>query len=101
MTPCRGCATRRSLGSATSATNNLGQHIPLAVADTTTFPVNIADDPPTPAADYYEIALVQYRKCMSSSCPRLRPLLRGPVRLETLLREYVQLSGGSGVALLH
>ena len=36
------------------AANNLGQYIPLAVPDTTTFPEVL--DPPTPAADYYEIA---------------------------------------------
>lgn len=49
--------------------NNLGQHIPIAIADTTTFP----------GADYYVIALVQHREQMHSD---LAP---------TLLREYVQL----------
>ncbi len=51
--------------------NNLGQHIPVAVPDTTTYP----------GSDYYEIAVVQTRERMSSSLPE-----RG-----TLLREYVQL----------
>jgi FtsP/CotA-like multicopper oxidase with cupredoxin domain len=50
--------------------NNLGQHIPIAVADTTTFT----------GADYYVIALVQHREKMSSS------LANG-----SLMRQYVQL----------
>ena len=52
--------------------NNLGQYIPLAQPDTTTFA----------NADYYVIAVVQHRERMSSSLPA-----QG-----TLLREYVQLS---------
>jgi FtsP/CotA-like multicopper oxidase with cupredoxin domain len=55
--------------------NNLGQHIPIAVPDTTTFP----------GTDYYVIALVQTRERMSSSLP-----VEG-----TLLREYVQLETSS------
>ncbi|MEI6217568.1 MAG: hypothetical protein WCP86_01575, partial [bacterium] len=51
-------------------TNNLGQYIPIAVPDTTTYP----------GSDYYEIAVVQYREQMHSSLP------------PTLLRGYVQLS---------
>ncbi|HBX69405.1 MAG TPA: hypothetical protein DEH25_08480, partial [Chloroflexi bacterium] len=56
--------------------NNLGQHLPLAVPDTTTFSVanGFAAN-----ADYYVIALVQHREQMNSSLP------------PTLLREYVQL----------
>jgi FtsP/CotA-like multicopper oxidase with cupredoxin domain len=50
--------------------NNLGQYLPIAVPDTTTFP----------DTDYYVIALVQYREQMHSDLP------------PTLLREYVQLS---------
>jgi len=49
--------------------NNLGQYMPLAVADTDTFT----------GADYYVIGLVQYREQMHSDLP------------PTLLREYVQL----------
>jgi len=49
--------------------NNLGQYMPIAVPDTTTFP----------GTDYYVIALVQYREQMHSDLP------------PTLLREYVQL----------
>jgi FtsP/CotA-like multicopper oxidase with cupredoxin domain len=50
--------------------NNLGQYIPVAVPDTTTYP----------GSDYYEIAVVQYREQMHSDLPG------------TLLRGYVQLS---------
>ncbi|MHB9116268.1 MAG: multicopper oxidase domain-containing protein, partial [Thermoleophilia bacterium] len=52
------------------AANNLGQYIPVAVPDTTTYP----------GSDYYEIAVVQYREQMHSDVPA------------TLLRGYVQLS---------
>ena len=50
--------------------NDLGQYIPVAVADTTTYP----------GADYYEIGVVQYREQMHRDLPA------------TLLRGYVQLS---------
>ncbi|WP_353510973.1 multicopper oxidase domain-containing protein [Intrasporangium sp.] len=50
--------------------NSLGQYIPTAVPDTTTYP----------GTDYYEIGLVQYRQQFSSQLPA------------TLLRGYVQLS---------
>jgi FtsP/CotA-like multicopper oxidase with cupredoxin domain len=50
--------------------NNLGQYIPVAVPDTTTYP----------GTDYYEIGLVQYREKMHTDIPA------------TLLRGYVQLS---------
>ncbi|GAA1026393.1 hypothetical protein GCM10009557_03930 [Virgisporangium ochraceum] len=52
------------------AANNLGQYIPVAVPDSTTYP----------GSDYYEIGLVQYREKMHSDLP------------PTLLRGYVQLS---------
>ncbi len=50
--------------------NNLGQYIPIAVPDTTTYP----------GTDYYEVAVVQYRMQFHSDLP------------PTLLRGYVQLS---------
>jgi len=50
--------------------NNLGQYIPVAVPDTTTYP----------GTDYYEIAVVQYRMKFHQDLP------------PTLLRGYVQLS---------
>lgn len=51
--------------------NALGQYIPIAVADTTTFP----------GSDYYEIALVEYEEQMHSDLPATR--LRGYVQLST------------------
>jgi FtsP/CotA-like multicopper oxidase with cupredoxin domain len=51
--------------------NNLGQYIPVAVPDTTTYP----------DADYYEIALVEYTEQMHSDLPPTK--LRGYVQLET------------------
>jgi FtsP/CotA-like multicopper oxidase with cupredoxin domain len=57
------------LGSASA--NNLGQYIPVAVSDTTTYP----------ASDYYEIAVVQYREKLHSDLPAT--LLRGYVQLAT------------------
>ncbi len=50
--------------------NDLGQYLPIAQPDTTTFP----------GADFYVIAVVQHREQMHSDLP------------PTLLREYVQLS---------
>ncbi len=63
-----------------TAANNLGQYIPAAVPDTTTFP----DDPSTPTnegADYYEIAVVEYEEKMHSDLPPTK--LRGYVQLAT------------------
>ena len=53
-----------------TAANDLGKYIPVAVPDTTTYP----------GADYYEIAVVQYRQKFHTDLPA------------TLLRGYVQLS---------
>ena len=53
---CGRPSTRQSYGPMDCVSNNLGQHIPLAVPDTTTFPA--IPGSATPAADYYEIALV-------------------------------------------
>ena len=53
-----------------TAANNLGNYIPAAVPDTTTYP----------GTDYYEIGLVQYRQKFATSLPA------------TLLRGYVQIS---------
>jgi FtsP/CotA-like multicopper oxidase with cupredoxin domain len=57
--------------------NNLGQYLPVAVPDTTTF----AGSPGNPAADYYEIALVQYTQKLHSDLPATT--LRGYVQIET------------------
>jgi FtsP/CotA-like multicopper oxidase with cupredoxin domain len=53
--------------------NLLGQYIPVAVADTTTYP----------GSDYYEIALVEYNETMHSDLPPTRH--RGYVQLATLV----------------
>ncbi len=53
--------------------NDLGQYIPVAVPDTTTFP----------GSDYYEIALRQYSEKMHTDLP------------PTTLRGYVQLNNGT------
>ena len=46
-------------GAAGSATNNLGQCIPVAIPDKTTYP----------GSDYYEIEVVEYREQMHSDLP--------------------------------
>ncbi|MCR4393330.1 MAG: hypothetical protein NUV31_03045, partial [Dehalococcoidales bacterium] len=51
--------------------NNLGQHLPVAIPDQTTYP----------DSDYYEIALVEYKEKMHSDLPPTR--LRGYVQLST------------------
>ncbi len=58
-------------GLGSGAANNLGQYIPVAVADQASFP----------NSDYYEIGLVQYREQLHAD---LAPtLLRGYVQIET------------------
>ena len=57
-----------------TAANNLGQYIPVAVADTTTYP----------GSDYYEIELREYSEKMHTDLPATR------------LRGYVQVPTGSG-----
>jgi FtsP/CotA-like multicopper oxidase with cupredoxin domain len=57
-------------GLGAAGANNLGQYLPIAAADTTTYP----------GSDYYEIAVVQYQERMHSDLP------------PTTLRGYVQLS---------
>jgi FtsP/CotA-like multicopper oxidase with cupredoxin domain len=59
--------------------NNLGQYIPVAVADTTTYL----------GSDYYEIELRQYTEQLHSDLPA------------TLLRGYVQVRNGVDVAPIH
>lgn len=81
-----------------TSVNNLGQTIPVAVPDTTTYP----------GSDYYEIALVQYREQMHSDLP---PVVippgstlgkRDPAATGgTLLRGYVQEVNGVAVSDPH
>jgi FtsP/CotA-like multicopper oxidase with cupredoxin domain len=52
-------------------TNDLGQYLPVAIPDTTTYP----------GSDYYEIAVVQFRQQLNKDLPAT--LLRGYVQLET------------------
>ncbi len=67
-----------------TAANNLGQYIPVAVPDTSTFP----------GADYYEIAVVEYQEKMHSDLPPTK--LRGYVQLETpvITGSHYPLPGG-------
>jgi FtsP/CotA-like multicopper oxidase with cupredoxin domain len=58
-------------GLGTSGINNLGQYIPIAVSDKTTYP----------GCDYYEIATVEYQQQMHSDLAPSK--LRGYVQLET------------------
>jgi len=67
-------------GSCAAAANNLGQYLPLAVPDQTTFTTANGHGPD---ADYYVIALVQHRERMSSSLPAPGTLQRVYVQLET------------------
>ena len=71
-------------GLGAGAPNNLGQYIPLAVPDTTTFP----------GADYYEIAVVQYTEKMHTDLPATKQ--RGYVQLEAgpITGKHVPLPGG-------
>ncbi|HSV85822.1 MAG TPA: fibronectin type III domain-containing protein [Levilinea sp.] len=72
--------------------NNLGQYIPVAVADTTTYP----------GSDYFEIAVVEYEEQMHSDLPPTK--LRGYVQLETSVvkGEGAPLPGGyTGVTAPH
>jgi FtsP/CotA-like multicopper oxidase with cupredoxin domain len=68
--------------------NQLGQYIPVAVPDTTTYP----------GSDYYEIALVEYREQMHSDLPPVVGNKTDPSAIGgTKLRGYVQLNGGDPV----
>jgi FtsP/CotA-like multicopper oxidase with cupredoxin domain len=74
------CIPTANLSECDGVANGLGQYIPIAVPDTTTFSVANGFDLD---ADYYVIALVQTRERMSSSLPDTGTLLREYVQLET------------------
>ena len=77
--------------------NNLGQYIPVGVADTESYPQVSAPGAPEykPASDYYEIALVEYEEKMHSDLLPTR--LRGYVQLETPgLLSRISLLNGDG-----
>jgi len=66
--------------------NNLGQYIPVAIPDTTTYP----------GSDYYEIEMGQFREQMHSDLP---PVAGGGTAGGTLLRGYRQTNAtGPGAA---
>jgi FtsP/CotA-like multicopper oxidase with cupredoxin domain len=67
--------TLPGLGAANA--NNLGQYLTVAVPDTISYPQNGA----TPAADYYEIATVEWAEKVHSDIPPTT--IRGYVQLET------------------
>jgi len=69
--------------SATAVGNNLGQYLPIAVPDTTTYP----------GSDYYEIEMGQFREQMHSDLPPVAGGAGG-----TLLRGYRQTNGPLGRA---
>jgi FtsP/CotA-like multicopper oxidase with cupredoxin domain len=75
-----------------SGANNLGQYIPEAVADTTTYP----------GCDYYEIALVEFTQQMHTDIPATT--LRGYVQLETpanyAISKHYPLTYPNGSAIL-
>jgi FtsP/CotA-like multicopper oxidase with cupredoxin domain len=58
-------------GLGASKPNNLGQYIPVALPDTSTYP----------GSDYYEIAVIEYKEKMHSDLPNTT--LRGYIQLET------------------
>ncbi len=70
------CIPTANFAECADVANNLGQYLPIALADTDTFSIGSGFDLD---ADYYVIALVQHREQMHSDLP------------PTLLREYVQL----------
>ncbi|HSL23386.1 MAG TPA: hypothetical protein VK886_17790 [Vicinamibacterales bacterium] len=72
--------------------NNLGQYLPIATADTASFP----------GSDYYEIGLVEYREQMHSDLPPLTgPKMDPATTGGTKLRGYVQELGGLPVTDPH
>lgn len=70
-------------GLGSSNANGLGQYIPVAVADTTTYPANSITG--AKASDYYEIAVVEYMEKMHSDLPA------------TKNRGYVQIDNGDSI----
>jgi FtsP/CotA-like multicopper oxidase with cupredoxin domain len=64
--------------------NNLGQYIPIAVPDVTSFPGDATSSAANPASDYYEIELAQYSTKLHSDLPA------------TALRGYAQVNGPAG-----
>jgi len=79
-------------GLGSSQTNNLGQYLPVAVANTNAYP----------GSDYYEIALVDYREQMHSDLPPVVGAKTSPSATGgTKLRGYVQEVSGVPVTAPH
>ncbi|HXU92535.1 MAG TPA: hypothetical protein VFP33_02645, partial [Gallionella sp.] len=81
-------------GLGATGVNNLGQYLPVAVPDTTTYP----------GSDYYEIGVVEYTEKMHSDLPKATTL-RGYVQLETasnaLSSKHVALTYPNGTPILN
>src|SRR5450759_426791 len=77
-----------------SGANGLGQYLPIAVAETRPAVGN------APAADYYEIAAIQYTQRMNSSLPATT--LRGYVQISTaaIPGKHIALTYPDGTAIL-
>ena len=82
------CIPTANFSECDAVANNLGQYIPVAVPDTTTFP----------GSDYYVIAVVQHRENMSSSLPE-GTLTREYVQLRTTVNQSFSRNAGAGVLL--
>lgn len=83
--------TLPGLGSAN--VNNLGQYIPVALADNITYP----------GSDYYEIAVIEYKEKMHSDLPKTT--LRGYIQIETAFNagssKHVALKYPDGTPILN
>jgi FtsP/CotA-like multicopper oxidase with cupredoxin domain len=77
-------------GLGSTGANEIGQYIPVATPDTTTFP----------GSDYYEIALVQYTEKLSPDLPATK--LRGYVQISTakVPGKHIALTYPTGGAIL-
>ncbi len=73
--------------------NDLGQYIPVAIPDTTTFP----------GSDYYEIALIQFKEKMAKDLPATT--FRGYVQVETAANagqsKHIPLTYPNGAPILN
>ncbi len=80
-------------GLSPAGANNLGQYLPLAVADTAAYP----------GSDYYEIAVVEYTEKMHSDLPK-GTTLRGYVQIETAanaaVSKHIKLTYPGGAPIL-
>ncbi len=82
--------------------NDIGQYIPVAFADTTTYSNTVVNSVTT-GSDYYEIGLVQYTEQLHKDLPPT--LLRGYVQIETSVNvtvsQHIPLSYTTGAPILN